>query len=167
MQRMHEHKREGIWECNGCNQKKHRDTTFNTWLRGRKTDAKQPSARCNYCYDKDEQTKQHMQRASTNMVMKTQPVEPVTVSTPTMQVSISCPQCRTQKKIYMAKCWDTMGRNRFIKERCTECKTYAHLGNWFRCKDENEQTISDCLSAIECFKIVVAFKRAVAAATRA
>ena len=50
----------------------------------------------------------------------------------------------------MAKFWVGDGRNRFTNQSCTECKSIATLGKWFRCKDENEQTISDWLAAIGC-----------------
>ena len=94
-----------------------------------------------------------MQRASTSMVMKTQARELVNASAQTTHVNISCPQCRRQKSIDMAKCWEGDGRTRFTNQSCTECKTIATLGKWFRYKDENEQTISDWLAAIECLNI--------------
>ena len=136
-------------DIGSCNQHLLRDTTFNKWLQCRKSDHKLLSARCNTCYDQAEQSRQHMQRATSNMVMKTQPEEPVIASTQAKQVSMLCPQGRTQKRIDMAKCWKTMRRNRFIKERCTECKTHAHRGNWLRYNNEIERTTLDWLSAIE------------------
>ena len=138
---MHVRSETGIWKCNGCSQLLPRDTTFIRWMQGRKSNHKKASARRNSYYDKDEQTKENMQRATTRSVMKTQTHEPVKLSTQTTEVNILCPQCRGQTNIDMAKCWETMGRHRFIKERCTECKTHTYLGNWLRCKDENEQTI--------------------------
>ena len=97
----------------------------------------------------------HMQRATTSMVMKPPTQEPpVNVSTQTIEVNISCPECRRHKAMGMAKCWVGDGRNRFAIQRCRECTTTKRLGNWFRCKDNNENTISDWLQAIACFKVV-------------
>ena len=101
----------GIWKCNVCNQHLFRDTTFNKWLQGRKSDHKLPSARCNTCYDKDEKAKKDMARATTSMVMKTPTQETVSLLPQATQVNISCPQCRGQRSIDMAKLWQADGRN--------------------------------------------------------
>ena len=46
-----------------------------------------------------------------------------------------------------------MGRHRFIKERCTECKNHAHFGNCLLGKDEKERTIFEWLSPLQCLHV--------------
>ena len=131
----------GILKCNGCNQHLLRDTTFNKWLQGRKSIHKLPSARCNTCYDKDEKAKKDIARATTSMVMKTQTQATVSPSPQATQVNISCPQCRGQRSIDMAKLWQADGRHRFVNQNCIECKTKLRFGTWFRCKDHKSEAI--------------------------
>ena len=95
--REQEKQKNEVHVMNGCNQLLPRDTKCYKWLQGRKSRDKLPSARCNSCYDKDEQTTKDMQRATTSMAMKTQTQKPVDLSTQKIQVNISCPQCRRQK----------------------------------------------------------------------
>ena len=54
----------------------------------------------------------------------------------------------------MAKSSVGDARNRFTNQRCTECKTIATLGKWFRCEDENEQTISYWFAVSGCLEIM-------------
>ena len=154
----------GISKCNGCSQHLLRDATFSKWLQGRKSDHKKPSARCNACYDKDEKgNKNDMARATTSMVVQsqtnsaviqTQTQERVSVSPQATQENVACPLCRGKTSIDMAKLWQANGRHRFVNQCCLECTTRSRLGTWFRCKDHNDQTISDWLEAIECSGIV-------------
>ena len=47
-----------------------------------------------------------------------------------------------------------MGRHSFINEECADWKMNVSIGQWLRCKDNNEKTISDWLAAVECLKVV-------------